>query len=586
MADLSPITNLDFNETKEALKTFLKNQDRFKDFDYEGSNTNVLLDVLSYNTFYNNYYYNMMISEMFLDSASQRNSVLSHAKELNYMPTSRRSSSAKATINVTIPNLDSNYFVIPANTKFIGRCGNKTYNLLTDKAYNAVRSTSNSSLYTVENVDLFEGRMIQETLIIDNTVLSNESIDTRSLTVTVNTDTYTYRSDIFGVSSTDKVFYLQPENDGKYSIQFGQNKFGVQPTATDIIKAKYRVSSGPSANGINSLTIGNFGGATSITITVTSATSGGTLAEDIESIRTFAPKAFQVQERAVTKRDYETLLRARFPNIQAISVYGGDEVSPPQFGKVIISVDVTGGEGAADYEIANFKNYLKDKTPLTIEPVFVVAKFLFVNASINIVYDPNTTTKSASQIQSEVNSGIIAYQNSNLNDFNKTLRQSRLAAFIDTIDGSIVSTDIVAKPIIEYVPTLNIATSPSFSFESELVKPYPFDAVEGFSIFKPAVSSSKFTIEGSLVSAKDDGKGNIMLVTGDTSVESVFKSSVGTIDYTTGAIKLSNLSISSFQNKAIKFTANTVNKDIRPPKDRIIVIRGEDVLVTVSPLEV
>jgi len=586
MADLSPITNLDFNETKEALKTFLKNQDRFKDFDYEGSNTNVLLDVLSYNTFYNNYYYNMMISEMFLDSASQRNSVLSHAKELNYMPTSRRSSSAKATINVTIPNLDSNYFVIPANTKFIGRCGNKTYNLLTDKAYNAVRSTSNSSLYTVGNVDLFEGRMIQETLIIDNTVLSNESIDTRSLTVTVNTDTYTYRSDIFGVSSTDKVFYLQPENDGKYSIQFGQNKFGVQPTATDIIKAKYRVSSGPSANGINSLTIGNFGGATSITITVTSATSGGTLAEDIESIRTFAPKAFQVQERAVTKRDYETLLRARFPNIQAISVYGGDEVSPPQFGKVIISVDVTGGEGAADYEIANFKNYLKDKTPLTIEPVFVVAKFLFVNASINIVYDPNTTTKSASQIQSEVNSGIIAYQNSNLNDFNKTLRQSRLAAFIDTIDGSIVSTDIVAKPIIEYVPTLNIATSPSFSFESELVKPYPFDAVEGFSIFKPAVSSSKFTIEGSLVSAKDDGKGNIMLVTGDTSVESVFKSSVGTIDYTTGAIKLSNLSISSFQNKAIKFTANTVNKDIRPPKDRIIVIRGEDVLVTVSPLEV
>ena len=119
-----------------------------------------------------------------------------------------------------------------------------------------------------------------------------------------------------------------------------------------------------------------------------------------------------------------------------------------------------------------------------------------------------------------------------------------------------------------------------------MVKPYPFDAVEGFSIFKPAVSSSKFTIEGSLVSAKDDGKGNIMLVTGDTSVESVFKSSVGTIDYTTGAIKLSNLSISSFQNKAIKFTANTVNKDIRPPKDRIIVIRGEDVLVTVSPLEV
>ena len=132
MADLSPVTNLDFNETKEALKTFLKSQSRFKDFDYEGSNMNVLLDVLSYNTFYNNYYYNMAISEMFLDSASQRNSVLSHAKELNYLPTSRRSSATKATISITAANLDSNYFTIPANRAFIGRCGNKTYNFLTD----------------------------------------------------------------------------------------------------------------------------------------------------------------------------------------------------------------------------------------------------------------------------------------------------------------------------------------------------------------------------------------------------------------------------------------------------------------------
>jgi len=522
---------------------------------------------------------------MFLDSASQRNSVLSHAKELNYLPTSRRSASAKATISIVAPNLDSNYFNIPANTKFIGRCGNKTYNLLTDKAYTAVRSNGDNSLYVIENVDLFEGRVINETLTISNTTLSNDAIDTRSLKITVNNETYTYRSDIFGVSATDKVFYLQPENDGKYSLQFGQNKFGVQPTATDIIKAEYRIASGPSANGVTSLTIGAFGGASSITVNVTTATSGGSMAEDIESIRTFAPKAFQVQERAVTKRDYETLLRSRFPNIQAISVYGGDEVDPPQFGKVIISVDVTGGEGAADYEIANFKNYLKDKTPLTIEPVFVVAKFLYVSANISVAYDPNVTNKSPAQIRSELNDSIIAYQNTNLNDFNKTLRQSRLAAFLDTVDGSIVSSDIVAKPIIEYVPTLNLATSPSFSFESELVKPYPFDDVEGFTTFKPAVSSSKFTVDGSLVSAKDDGKGNIMLVTGDTTIESVFKSSVGTVDYATGAIKLSNLNISSFQNQAIKFTANTTNKDIRPPKDRIIVIRGEDVLITVSPLE-
>ena len=582
---MSPITNLDFAETKEALKTFLKNQSKFKDFDYEGSNMNVLLDVLSYNTYYNNYYYNMAISEMFLDSATQRNSVLSHAKELNYLPTSRRSSVIKATITVVAPGLDSNYFSIPANKAFIGRCGNKTYNLLTDKSYNAVRSTTDDTLYTVTDVDLYEGRMINETLSTTDTVLSNAGIDTRSLTLTVNGEIYTYRADIFGVLSNDKVFYLQPENDGKYSVQFGRNKFGLEPTVTDSIIANYRVTNGPSANGIGSLTIGNFGGASSIKVTITSLSSGGSLAEDIESIRTFAPKALQVQERAVTKRDYETLLRARFPNIQAISVYGGDEVIPPQFGKVIISVDVSGGEGAADYEIANFKQYLSDKTPLTIEPIFVVAKFMYVGAVVKVVYDANLTSKSPAQIQSEVNAGIITYQNTNLNDFNKTFRQSRLAAYLDAIDGSIVSTDIVAKPIIEYVPILNFATSPSFSFESALVQPYPFDAISGFSTFKPATESTKFTVDGTLVTAKDDGNGNIMLVTANTDVESVFKSSVGTVNYSTGAIKLSNLNISSFENKAIKFIANSVNKDIRPPKDRILVIRGEDVTVTVSPLE-
>jgi len=585
MADLSPITNLDFNETKEALKTFLKNQEKFKDYDYEGSNVNVLLDVLSYNTYYNNYYYNMAISEMFLDSASQRNSVISHAKELNYLPTSYRSSSTKVSIRVIAANLNSNYFTIPAYTSFIGRCGNKTYNFMTDKAYNAVRSDTNETVYQISNVDVFEGRMISETLSSTDTVLMNANVDTRSLSLLVNGEQYTYRSDVFGVSSTDKVFYLQPENDGKYSIQFGQNKFGVQPTVTDSIVATYRATAGPLANGVGSLTIGNFGGSSSISVALANQTSGGSLAEDIESIRTFAPKALQVQERAVTKRDYETLLRARFPNIQAISVYGGDEVIPPQFGKVIISVDVTGGEGAADYEIANFKNYLKDKTPLTIEPVFVVAKFLYVNATVKVVYDSNVTNKSTAQIQSEINAGIIAYQTANLNDFNTTLRQSRLSAYLDAIDASVVSTDIVSKPIIEYVPALEFATSPSFSFESALVQPYRFDATLGFTSFKPAVSSSRFTVEGTLVTAQDDGDGNIMLVTAEADIQSVFKASVGTINYSTGAIKLSNLTISSFQNNAIKFTANTVDKDIKPPKDRILVIRGEDVTVTVQPLE-
>ena len=585
MTDISPVTTPDFFATKEELKTFLKNQDRFKDFDYEGSNMNVLLDVLSYNTFYNTYYYNMAVSEMFLDSATQRNSVISHAKELNYLPTSKRSSAAKVSISVSYPNNSSNYFSIPEGTALIGRCGNKTYNFLTDKAYSAVRSTTNSSLFTVTDVDVYEGRIINENITINDTVLSNASIDTRSLRVTVNGEPYVYRSDIYGTESDDKVFYLQPENDEKYSVQFGENRFGIQPTITDAIIATYRTTAGASANGVTSLTLGAFGGASSISVTVTSQSSGGRASEDIESIRTFAPKASQIQERAITRKDYETLLRSRFPNIQAISVYGGDEVTPPQFGKVIISVDVVGGEGVADYEIANFQRYLEDKTPLTVEPIFVPAKFLFVDTTINVTYDPNMTNKSSAQVQTEVNSAVIEYQNKFLNDFNKTFRQSRLAAYLDSSDVSIVSTDIVAKPIIEYVPDLGVSRSPAFSFESRLIQPYAFDNTLGFASYKPAISSTAFTVSSQLVTAQDDGNGNIMLVTAGADDQSVFNPVVGTVDYTTGAVKFSDLTVDSFTGNEIKIIANTQTKDIVPPKDRVIVIRGEDVTVTVTPLE-
>ena len=586
MANISPVQNLDFFETKTALKNYLSNQARFADYDFEGSNMNVLLDLLAYNTFYNNYYYNMAISEMFLDSAQERNSMISHAKELNYLPRSRRSAKAVVTFSVTATQ-SGNFFIIPKDTKINGKCGNTTFTFLTEKAYTAVTAMTDASsprTFLVQNVEVYQGRLITETLDTSNTVLSNNMIDTRSLYVEVNGEEYVYKTDIFGITATDKVFYLQPEEDEKYSIQFGQDKFGKQPTPGDNITAKYRINSAEEANGVRSMTSNGLAGAANVSITVTTPSNGGLSAESVESIRTFAPKALQVQERAVTKRDYEILLRNRFPNIEAISVYGGDEVNPPQFGKVIISVDVTGGEGAADFEIASFTDYLKDKTPLTIEPVFVPAKFLFVDTVVDVVFDPNITTKSASQIRSEVKSAITGYSTSTLADFNKTLRQSRLAATLDSVDGSIISSSIFASPIIQVVPILNTIQNPAYSYETSLVKPYAYDATTGLSGFTPAIRTTKLTIEGTVCRLQDDGAGKMMAVTASTASVSVFKRSIGTIDYSTGAIKLSNLVVDSYEGSAIKFIANSVAKDVKAPKDRIITIRGEDITVNVTTL--
>ncbi len=586
MANISPIQNLDFFETKSALKTYLSNQDRFADYDFEGSNMNVLLDLLAYNTFYNNYYYNMMISEMFLDSAQERNSMISHAKELNYLPRSRRSAKAIVTFNITATQ-SGNFFIIPKDTKINGKCGNQTFTFLTEKAYSAVSSETTTNAprtFTVQDVEVFQGRLITETLDTSNTILSNNMIDTRSLYVEVNGEEYVYKTDIFGITAIDKVFYLQPEEDEKYSIQFGQDKFGKQPTPGDNITAKYRICSAEDANGVNSMTSNGLPDAANVSIQITTPSNGGLSAETTESIRAFAPKALQVQERAVTTRDYEILLRNRFPNIEAISVYGGDEVDPPEFGKVIISVDVTGGEGAADFEIASFTEYLKDKTPLTIEPVFVPAKFLFVDTIVDVVFDPNNTTKSPAQIQSEVKSAIESYSIDSLADFNKTLRQSRLAATLDAVDNSIISSSIFASPIIQITPTLNTVQNPAFSYETALVQPYAYDATTGLTGFTPAVRTSKLTIEGTLVTLQDDGAGKMMAVTASSASQSVFKRSLGTIDYSTGAIKLSNLIIDSYEGNAIKFIANSVAKDVKAPKDRIITIRGEDITVNVTTI--
>ena len=586
MANISPVQNLDFFETKTALKNYLSNQARFADYDFDGSNMNVLLDLLAYNTFYNNYYYNMAISEMFLDSAQERNSMISHAKELNYLPRSRRSAKAVVTFNVTATQ-SGNFFIIPKDTKINGKCGNTTFTFLTEKAYTAVTAMTDASSprkFLVQDVEVFQGRLITETLDTSNTVLSNNMIDTRSLYVEVNGEEYVYKTDIFGITATDKVFYLQPEEDEKYSIQFGQDKFGKQPTPGDNITAKYRINSAEEANGVTSMTSNGLAGASNVSITVTTPSNGGLSAESVESIRAFAPKALQVQERAVTTRDYEILLRNRFPNIEAISVYGGDEVNPPQFGKVIISVDVTGGEGAADFEIASFTDYLKDKTPLTIEPVFVPAKFLFVDTVVDVVFDPNITTKSPSQIRSEVTNAITGYSTSTLADFNKTLRQSRLAATLDAVDNSIISSSIFASPIIQYVPVLSTVSNPAFSYETALVQPYAYDATTGLSGFTPAVRTTKLTIEGTLVTLQDDGAGKMMAVTASTASVSVFKRNIGTIDYSTGAIKLSNLVVDSYEGGAIKFIANSVAKDVKAPKDRIITIRGEDITVNVTTL--
>ncbi len=583
MAIKTPITELDFFQVKEQLKTFLRGQTQFKDYDFEGSNMSVLLDVLAYNTYQNNFYTNMAFSEMFLDSATLENSVMSHAKTLNYLPHSTISAVAKITVTITSASTIGSTYVIPKYTKFTSNYNGLTYNFYTNQTYLAVRQgTSNN--FVASCIDIYEGDYISEVFYLRNSndklELSNKTIDISSLSVFLNngSEEYTFKSDIFGVSNLDKIYYIEPSYSGTYYVEFGQNIFGYQPTSSEDITVSYRISSGSKVNGANKFTT-SLG--LPVSILTVSAASGGSEKETIEQIKYFAPKSIQTQERAVTTRDYEILLKKQFSSIiKSISVYGGDELDPPHYGSVAVSINPYSGLVVSDSLKSQILNYLTDKTPVAIKPVFVETDFLYGKLDITATYSLKNTTKTATELQSLILSKILEYSNVELNDFGKSLYISKLSSEIDNLDISILNNTIQASPIIDYSPSLNVFLNPTFKFSMNLNIPYAFNN-SNMKNYIPSIKSSVFTYDNVDSYFQDDGNGKIMILSNSVDNSVVLSPNAGTIDYSTGTLKLSNFKVSSYAGNAIKIYANQIDKNIVSPKTRIFYLRTEDITINV-----
>lgn len=598
MATKLNITELDFASNKQQLINYLKSQSQFKDYDFEGSNLNVLLDVLSYNTYQNNFYTNMAINEMFLDSAVLPNSVVSHAKELNYLPSSRKSARASVRVTIRDTTITGQTITIPQFAAFKAAYQGENYEFVTDKAY--VAKKTEPGVFVADNIELFEGQMLtsfeREGYFVDEdgiltVILSNENADIDSLEVFVDAEftedanIFTRKNDIFGVGPEDKVFYVEPYYDGRYKIYFGNNVFGIQPDEYEDIRVKYRICSGAEANGASVFTIQITSTGTTEVETIQAAL-GGEDAESLEKIRYFAPKALQIQERAVTTSDYEVLLKQQFPEIKAVSAYGGENLNPPQFGRVAISVYLGEAEETLSNTLVNtYLDYLSDKTPLAIEPTFVPSEFVYGKISVRVNYNPKLTTKNSDFIAQLVRDTIQAYSEGTLDNFNTTLRLSNLSSNIDAADVSITSNAITAKPIIEYTPDLNIKSNPIFKFGTPLVRPYPFRETNGFSEYKPSIVSGQFSVDNVCVYLQDDGIGNMQLVTSDLSNPQIIDPTAGTVDYDSGDVKLINFRTDGFSGSAIQFIATTVYDDIAAPKGRIFAIRDDDVEVTLRETE-
>jgi hypothetical protein len=583
-----PITELDFFQAKNQLKEFLRNDPsgRFRDIDFEGSNMSVLLDVLSYNTYQNNFYTNMAISEMFLDSAQLENSVVSHAKELNYLP--RSAKSAKAVVNVTIqdPSNTNSSITIPEGTRFTTNQGGDRFNFFTNETYVARRVGGS---FIAENVEIFEGELIEEGFIVTgdrkSIRLINDNIDIASIKVFENFDEpldrieYTVRNDIFGVGSDDPVFYIEPSFDGTYEILFGNNRFGRSPAQNTQIRVSYRVSSGIDANGACRFTT-SF--RDDVRVTIVSNAIGGAEKESLEDIKFFAPRSIQVQERAVTERDYEILLKQRFNEIQDVSVFGGDELDPPRFGKVAIAVNIEGG--LSDTSVRRYEAFLRDKTPVAIQPVFLPPEFLFAQLDIIVSYNPKQTSQSKDSIETEIREVLRDYNKANLNKFGSVFELSRVSSLIDSANPAIVNNTIAALPYILYAPEFNRAQNPTFVFGQSLQSPCRFARANRTESYNSFIRSSVFVFQGTNAIFEDNGLGTINIVNardrGLGEVE-IIRRNAGTVDYDNGIVKLSDFIVDSYEAPGIRIIANTEEKNITSPKRRVLSLNDRDVTITI-----
>jgi hypothetical protein len=583
------LVGLDFASIKSNLKSYLKNNTQFKDLDYEGSNINVLLDVMAYNTYLNAFYTNMVASEMFLDSAQLRDSIVSHAKELNYTP--RSFTSAKAGLSVTItPNTAVSSVVVPKYTSFTSRVGSNTYSFSTGEAFVV---TSDATGKFMLSTDVYEGTVTTDTFVMNGQskqrfVLSSPTVDVLSLDVSVYEDsgqtllTYTRATKLLGVTDTSKVFFVQAAENQQYEIVFGDGVFGRRPKAGSTVVVRYRSCAGELPNGASVFVPdGLIDGHANIAVTTTSVAVGGAVAETLESIKFNAPRAFQAQDRAVTASDYETLLSANFSDIQAISVYGGEDVDPPRYGRVIISVDVAGAEGAPLSRKQTFYDFIKDRSPLTIQPEFIDPDFLYVHVSTDVNYNINTTTKTTTDIASAVRAAISSYNTTNLNKFKTTLYYSAMCAQIDNADASIIGNDTTVTIAKRIYPTVGVKFQSVVDTHNPLSVESSLEMSGGSVHYGHTLTSTYITYQGNQAIIIDDAQGNILAAT--ISGSSVIATqNIGTINYETGRLSFTNVIFDSYEGSYIELYLIPRAKNITAKQNTILVVNDEDVTVNVT----
>lgn len=570
------LTELDFDGIKANIKNFLKDQTEFTDYNFEGSALSTLIDILAYNTYMLSYYTNMVANESFLDTAIKRENVVSHAKLLGYTPRSTRS--ASTILNVT----SSTNQTLNRNSYFTADVDGSTY------YFSPVESVSLSA-NVATNIAVYEGKNVTNKFVVNLTdvtqkfVIPNPKIDTSTLLVKVQ-ENITSGEEIFfqntnltTVEPDSKIYYLEEDSNYNYRLLFGDNVLGKALKSGNVITTEYKVSSGASANGATSFTP-----PANITINSSVSSFGGAFRESTESIKFIAPRNFEGQNRAVTVADYRTLILRDVPNVEAVSVWGGqDQLPHPVYGKVFIAIKPVGDEKLNNLQKQSIKNtVLNTRNIVSVLPELVDPKYIYIKINTKLVYDRRKTALTKNEIIAKLKLQVNLFAQKELSNFDTSFRYSKFLYLIDNVDSGIISNITDISLIRKNEVTLNQINKIEISFNNRL-KTNSITS-NGFVISQdPTITYNS----GEVFFLDDDGLGVIRIVKYQSGTKIIVKNNVGTINYTTGSIIIESILPSSLLETTLNIEATPYENDILAKREDIILLNPENFTVTAEDLD-
>jgi hypothetical protein len=569
-------TNLDFDQIRASIKDYLRANSTFTDFDFEGSNFSILIDVLAYNSYLTAYNTNMVANEAFLDSATIRENVVSLARNIGFVPLSRRAAKANISFIITGINTQVKTATLKAGVVCTGNLDNTSY-IFSIPEDITIGVSNGEAIFS--NIDIYEGTYLTKTFTVDTSqpnqkyIIPNPYTDTSTIRVNVNTggtnEQYTAVDNIVGINSTSQIFLIQEVSDEKYELFFGDGIFGKKLSNGNQVNASYIVTNGPAGNGASNFTFSgsikdnnnavinaNIG----FIVTNTASQNGDTI-QSTESVRYYAPRLYAAQNRAVTAGDYEALLPSIYPNIESVTAYGGEELNPPQYGKVFIAAKPKNSDYLSQATKDSILTSLQKYTVAGIKPEFVDINVLYVELDSTVYYN-SSYIGSVNDLQTQVTNSLTTFSNStDLNKFGGRFKYSKALRIIDATNTAITSNITKVKIRRNIGSIINTPTNYYVCFENR------FHAEStGYNIH-----STGFYIQGqsnvvyiSDIPNSDLSKGKLFLFYLNGTDVVVVSNNIGTIDYTNGILNIDNINVSSTlkPNNIIEIEAIPYSNDI------------------------